>query len=120
MGEIAGVVKELFDQRPVEAKLLADLLDRLLGRGGPGKISRRIAGQCTRQEEGDDHDADQARDRKHQPLADQGEHGRLPRAWCRFFGDFGWGVFGPSKARHLPWSAARERYAPPLPATSST
>ena len=76
MGEIVGVAEELLDQRLVEAELLADLLDRLLVRRGTGEIRRGIAGQRARQQERDDHDPDQARDRKHQPLADHGQHGQ--------------------------------------------
>jgi hypothetical protein len=71
-------VEELLDQRLVEAEFLADLLDRLLVRGGACEIRRRIAGQRTGQEERDDDDPDQARDREPQPLADQGQHGKLP------------------------------------------
>jgi hypothetical protein len=75
MREIVGVAEELLDQRLVEAELLADLLDRLLGRGGSCKIRRRIARQRARQQERDDHHSDQRRNRKHQPLADHGQHG---------------------------------------------
>src|SRR2546423_15685594 len=75
MGEIVGVTKKLVDQRLVETELLPDLLDRFLGGGGAGEIRRRIARQRTRQQEGDDDDPDQARDRKHQPLANHGQHG---------------------------------------------
>ena len=75
MGEIDGVAEELLDQRLVETELLADLLDRLLGRRGAGEIRRGIAGQRARQQEGDDHDPDQARDREQQALADHGQHG---------------------------------------------
>ena len=77
MGEIIGVAEELLDQRLVEAELLPDLLDCFLGRGGSGEIGGGIAGQRARQQESDDHDPDQARDRKHQPLADHGQHGAL-------------------------------------------
>src|ERR1043166_9168844 len=79
MGEIVGVTEELLDQRLVEAELLPDLLNRLLGRGGAGEIGRGIAGQRARQQEGDDDDPDQARDREHQPLADHAQHGALAR-----------------------------------------
>ena len=75
--EIVDVAAELHDQRLVEAELHADLLDRLLGRGGPGEIGRRIAGQRARQQEGDDHDADQARHRHQHSLEDHAEHRRL-------------------------------------------
>ena len=80
MREIVDVAEELLEQRLVETELLADLLDRLLGRGGPGEIRRRIARQRARQQEGDDHDPDQRRDRDHQPLADHGQHGASPLA----------------------------------------
>ena len=73
--QIDDVAEELHDQRLVEAELVADLLDRLLRRGGAGEIGRRIAGQRARQQEGDDHHADQARDRHRQPLEDHGQHG---------------------------------------------
>ena len=59
--QIGDVVAELLEQRLVEAELLPDLLDRLLGRGGPGEIGRRVAGQRARQQERDDDDPDQAR-----------------------------------------------------------
>ena len=75
MRKIGSVAEELLDQRLVEAEFLADLLDRLLGRHGPGEIRRGITGQRARQEERDDYDPDQARDREHQPLADHGQHG---------------------------------------------
>ena len=80
MGKIGGVAEKLFDQRLVEAEFLADLLDGFLGRGGAGEIRRGIAGQGARQQERHDHDPDQARDRKHQPLADHGQHGADLRA----------------------------------------
>ena len=63
-GEIVDVAHELLGQRLVETELLADLLDRLRGGGGTGEIGRRIAGQRAGQQEGDDDDADQARDRR--------------------------------------------------------
>src|SRR5262245_18066439 len=51
--QIADVTHELYVERLVEAELDADLLDRLLGGGGPGEIGRGIAGQRPRQQEGD-------------------------------------------------------------------
>ena len=98
MREIVGIAEELFDQRLVEAEFLADLLDRLLGRGGTREIGRGIAGQRARQQERDDHHPDQRRDREHQPLADHGQHedalvncnsgvARLPPALRRRAGD---------------------------------
>ena len=42
---------------------------------GPAKYAAGIARQRARQQERDDHDPDQRRDRKHQPLADHGQHG---------------------------------------------
>src|ERR1700730_14107489 len=74
MRKIRAVAEELLDQRLVEAEFLADLFDRLLIRRGSGEIRRGIAGQRARQQEGDDDDPDQARDRKHQPFADHGQH----------------------------------------------
>ena len=62
---------------PVEAELDADLLDRLLGGGGPGEIGRGIAGQRPRQQEGDDHHADQARHRDQHALDDHHQHGSI-------------------------------------------
>jgi hypothetical protein len=72
---LRSVAEELLDQRLVEAEFLADLLDGFLAGRGPGEIGGRVAGQRARQQEGDDHDPDQRRDGKHQPLADHGQHG---------------------------------------------
>ncbi len=83
MSEILCVAEELLDQRLVEAELLPDLLDRFLGRRGAGEIGRGIAGQRARQQEGDDDDPDQARDREHQSLADQAQHGKRSRRASR-------------------------------------
>ena len=58
--------------------LTPDLLDRLLGRGGAGEIGRRIARQRARQQERDDHHADQARHRDQHPLEDHAEHRCVP------------------------------------------
>ena len=74
--EVRHIAHELHRQRLVEAELAADLLDRLLGGGRSGEVSRRIAGQRPRQQEGDDHHADQARDRDQQASGDDGQHGR--------------------------------------------
>ncbi len=46
MSEIAGVTEELLDQRPVETEFLADLLDRLLSRGGTGEIAAGSPGSA--------------------------------------------------------------------------
>ena len=72
--EVGDVAAELHDQRLVEAELHADLLDRFLGGGGSGEIGRRIAGQRARQQERDDHHADQARHREQQALEDHAQH----------------------------------------------
>ena len=73
--EIGDVAAELDDQRLVEAELHADLLDRLLGGGGAGEIGGRVARQRPRQQEGDDHHADQARHGEQEALEHQ-HHGR--------------------------------------------
>ena len=74
MGEIDHIAAELLDQRLVEAKIDPHLLDSLGRCGGAGEIDRRIAGQRSSQQEGDDHDANQAWDRHRQPLEDHRQH----------------------------------------------
>ncbi len=90
--EVGHVVAELHDQRLVEPELDADLLDRLLGRGGPREIGGRIAGQRARQQERDDDHADQARQGNQRSLEDHSQH-RSPHAchavWSRWIGEGG-------------------------------
>ena len=78
VGQIVDVIAELHDERLVETKLDADLLDRLLGRGRPREIGGWITRQGTRQQECDDDDADQARHREHRALQDHAQHGYCP------------------------------------------
>ncbi len=59
--EIGHVLPKLNKQWLVEPEFDADFFNRLLGRGRACKVSRRIAGERTRQQEGDDHHADQTR-----------------------------------------------------------
>ena len=61
----------------------ADFLDRLRRRRGTGEIGGRIARQRARQQEGDDHDADQARHRHQEPLEDHRQHGATPSSSVR-------------------------------------
>ena len=75
MGEVDDIAHELLGQRLVEAELLADLFDRLRARGRPGEIGRGVAGQHAGEQEGDDDDADEARDHRQQPFSDL-HHGR--------------------------------------------
>ena len=87
--------------------LHADLLDRLLGGGGPGEIGRRIAGQRARQQEGDDDHADQARHRDQQALEDHHQHGSAP-AWPAWLvGRHGRSLLRPSRSadRTKTWHA---------------
>ena len=79
VGEVDDIAHELLRQRLVEAELLADLLDRLRRRRRPGEIGRGVAGQHAGQQEGDDDDADQARDRRQQPFSDLHHASRPPR-----------------------------------------
>ena len=76
--QVAHVADELLRQRLVEAELHPDLLDRLLGGGGPGEVGGRIARQRARQQERDDDDADQARHRQQQALQHHAQHGWRP------------------------------------------
>ena len=70
----ADVADELHGQRLVEPELYADLLDRLLGGGGAGEVGGRVAGQRARQQERDDHHADQARQGDHHALERHAQH----------------------------------------------
>ncbi len=72
--KVSDIAAELHGQRFVEPEVLADLLDRFLGRCRTREIRRRIARQRTREQERHDHDPDQARDREHQPLCDHAKH----------------------------------------------
>ena len=76
--EVTDIAHELQIERLVEAERSPNLLDRLLGRGGAGEISRRITGQRSCQQEGDNDHADQARHRDQQALADHAQHQRSP------------------------------------------
>ncbi len=66
-----GVARELLGQAPVEAQALADLRHRLRVGSGPGEVDGGIAGQGPRQQEGDEDDADQARQRAQQSSRDE-------------------------------------------------
>ena len=76
--EIGDVLHELDVERLVEPELHADLLDGFLGGGGAGEVGGRVARQRTRQQERDDHHADQARHGHQQSLEDHHQHGRRP------------------------------------------
>ena len=73
--EIGHVAPELHDQRLIEAELMLDDGDRLLGRDRPGEVCGWVAGQNAGQQKGDDDDADQARYGRPEPRYDQATHG---------------------------------------------
>ena len=65
------VARELLGQAPVKAQALADLRHQFRVGGGPGEVDGGIAGQGPRQQEGDEDDADQARQRAQQSSRDK-------------------------------------------------
>ena len=69
-GQVADVANELQVKRFVEAEFHADLLDRFLRGRGSGEIGRGIPGQRPRQQERDDHHADEARHRDEHAFGD--------------------------------------------------
>jgi hypothetical protein len=73
--QVAQVQQELLGQALVQAQLFAHLRHRLLRAGGPGKERRWIARQRAREQEGDEHDAEQVWQRTQQPSGDLCKHG---------------------------------------------
>ncbi len=71
---------ELHPDRPVEAKLLAHLLDLRRVRGAAGNHAGRIGGQEMQQQEGDGGDAEQDQRGLHQAAGEIGRHQCLPRS----------------------------------------
>ena len=61
--QLSEIIDELQRQAAVEAELMADLLDRLFGRAPVRQKGRRVTRKGTSQQEGDDDDADDARQR---------------------------------------------------------
>src|SRR5258707_14121985 len=72
MREPLEIIEELHRQTAVEAELMTDFFDCLLGRRLPREIDRRVAGQGPGQEKG--HDDDAGDDRQCSREAAQDDH----------------------------------------------
>ena len=77
----AQVTQVLHQQRPVEAQLVPDVLDRLLRGRAAGDLPHRVGGQHVKQQEGDEADPQKDQRGLHQATDQIGiMHAPLPRA----------------------------------------